>query len=417
MELLTATSFRFHQVQMGRTLLQTAALLVALITITVKCHADPTARLIEVSDDTATYRGRVVARNGKECIMMDQFGVLVEVPVSRVQSFKVVDDTFRAAPTSEFRKVLLAEFHSGYEIQLSSHFVVVGKKGRAKAYAALFEEIYRQVNSFYRIRGMETSDPEVPLVAIVFGTQAEFKEYSIKDEIPWSRELRGYYSLKTNRAAMFEDSDPPDSEVPTAMRSDAHSVLSGREKGMASLLAAPDYENLAALLKNVPGETASTIIHETTHQVGYNIGVHSRLGETPTWVIEGLATVLEAPGMRTRGKSSVNEKVNTDLQAWFNADYASRRQFGDLAQMISADDMFRNNVLDAYSNAWAVTYFLTDNPVRARAFMHYLKLLSERDPLRPYTAEERLKDFQSVFGDISRLEVDFLRAMERLDSQ
>jgi hypothetical protein len=82
--------------------------------------------------------------------------------------------------------------------------------------------------------------------------------------------------------------------------------------------------------------------------------------------------------------------------------------------MIATEDMFRNQALDAYSSAWALTYFLTENPARARQFVLYLKMLSERDPLNAYPPEDRLKDFQSVFGDISRLEVDFLRSLERL---
>ena len=76
--------------------------------------------------------------------------------------------------------------------------------------------------------------------------------------------------------------------------------------------------------------------------------------------------------------------------------------------------LFRSQVLDAYSAAWGITWFLTENPARARMFAKYLRTVSERNPVEPYTPEDRLKDFQFVFGDISRLEVDYVRAMDRL---
>ncbi|MCP4507358.1 MAG: hypothetical protein GY826_13325, partial [Fuerstiella sp.] len=44
----------------------------------------------------------------------------------------------------------------------------------------------------------------------------------------------------------------------------------------------------------------------------------------------------------------------------------------------------------------------------------YLQILGNRDPLQPYTSKDRLADFQKAFGDVSRLEVEFIRYMDRL---
>jgi len=375
--------------------------------------AEPKPRLIEMKDGESTYVGKVVARNNDQCFLIDRFGAMIHLPLSQVQSFKVVGESFRSSSTGEFRQALLQEFRTGYEIQNSSHYIVVGRKGRVKAYASLFEEIYRQVESFYSLRGFETTAPDVMLVAIVFRTQEEFKEYCGKDQVLWSDELRGYYSLKTNRVALYEESDAGGSLTSTSLRSRSKEQ-SAMKSATAASVKKPD-SPFSVMLANVAGATANTIVHETTHQVGYNIGIHSRLGETPLWVIEGLATVLEAPGVRTRGKSSTDQKINSERLNWFSDEYQSRRQPGDLAKMIAADDMFRNQALDAYSNAWAFTWFLTESPARARMFVAYLHTLSTRDPLKVYSPEDRLKDFQSVFGDIARMEVEYLRAMDRLD--
>ena len=396
-----------------------AAILSILVTGEVTC-AESKSRLIEVKDEFQTYAGKIIAKDSERCFLMDKFGVLTTHHISRLTSFRIVGDSFHRVSPSEFRKQLLTEFQSGYDIHLSTHYVVVGKKGRAKAYATLLEEIYRQVDSFYSIRGFKTADPEFTMVAIVFNTVDEFKEYCGRDQMLWSEDLRGYYSLKSNRVVLYDS--PTKLNVGTELSMDGKTSAALRSKNAITAdelaLESPttDQATLATMLNSVVGETADTIVHETTHQVGYNIGIHSRIGETPTWVIEGLATVLEAPGIRVRGSSDAADKINTDRLNWFNTEYESRRQPGDLARMVAGDEIFRNQALDAYSSAWAFTYFMTENPARARSYVRYLRVLGERDPLQHYTAEERLKDFQSAFGDVSKIEMDFLRSIDRLEN-
>jgi hypothetical protein len=129
--------------------------------------------------------------------------------------------------------------------------------------------------------------------------------------------------------------------------------------------------------------------------------------------VEGLATVLEPPGIRSRGKAG-KDKINAERLSWFQEDYSQRRKPGDLAKVIASDDFFGSQSLDAYSLAWSLTYFLTDNPARAGKFAKYLKKVADRNPLHVYSAKERLADFQEIFGDISRVEVDLLRATDRI---
>lgn len=392
-----------------------AAVILATIFLPAASSAGTKARLVEVRDDVRTYVGKVVAKNQDTCYLMDQFGVMSHLPVSRLESFRVVADRFRPSSIGEVRLELQSEFRSGYEIRNSAHYIVVGKKGQASAYASLFEEIFRQVESFYTIRGFETSAPEVVMIAIVFGTQGEFKKYCEEDQVLWSKDLRGYYSQKTNRVALYDVPDPLSGvTAATAAHGSTEYGLNSADHSSTTWRGSAGLD-LVALQNSVKGETASTIVHETTHQVGYNIGIHSRIGQTPTWVVEGLATVLEAPGVRIRGKSAGGSRINAERLDWFTGEYESRRKPGDLAKLIASDDMFHNQTLDAYSASWAFSYFMTENPARAGLFARYLRKLSERDPLTEYSPEDRLKDFQSVFGDIARLEIDFLRATDHLE--
>lgn len=415
------TFLRFSVSDRYRILLRFAAVIITAMVAGNVSLAESQARLIEVKDEYQTYTGKIVAKDAERCFLMDEFGVLTSHHISRLTSFRVIGDSFHRVSAAQYRKQLLTEFRSGYDIHASAHYVVVGKKGKAKAYATLFEEIYRQVDSFYSVRGFETSAPEFTMVAIVLNTVDEFKEYCGRDQMLWSEDLRGYYSLKSNRVVLYDSpaklnasTDPSEEDQRTSLAKEVDAMGSEVLTLQSSFT---DHKTLAAMLNGVAGETADTIVHETTHQVGYNIGIHSRIGETPMWVIEGLATVLEAPGIRMRGSSKAADKINTDRLNWFNTEYESRRKPGDLARMVAADELFRNQALDAYSSAWAFTYFMTENPARARSYARYLRILGERDPLQHYTAEERLKDFQSAFGDVSKVEIDFFRSIDRLENR
>lgn len=381
-------------------------------------HAGSGPRMITVSDANQTYTGMIVAKSAGDCFIVDRFGCQAQLPIANLKSFSVVAENFRPASQAEFRRMLEAELGTEYEYTTSKHYVVCGTRGHSRSYAALFEEIFHQVDSFYSLRGFRTSSPDTPLVALVLKDQAAFRKYCEGDQMTWTEGLRGYYSLRTNRVVMYDQANLFQS---VQFMPQADQLLAGTTFQTADTtdVSALTTDSVLLRLKNaaaasaVAGDTADTIIHETTHQVGFNIGIHSRTGGTPSWVLEGMATVLEASGMRSPG-TSVAAKLNPERLEWFKANYSARRQPGDLAKLIASDDMFRQQTLDAYSAAWGITWFLTENPARGRQFSKYLKSLRERDPLQTYTAEERLKDFQKVFGDISRLEVDYVRAIEGL---
>ena len=419
---------RVHTGTVPRLVLNTAcmgiALLAAVINVAV---AGNEPRMIEVSDDIQTYRGMIVAKSDQECFIVDRFGRQARLPIANLKSFSVVAESFRPASQSEFRRQLEAELGREYEIATSKHYVVAGIRGHGRSYAALFEEIFNQVDAFYSLRGFRTSAPVTPLVALVLKDQPAFKKYCEGDQMAWTEGLRGYYSLKSNRVVMYDLPElfqavrlAPEADLQTREKTDIANASSSDSSRSSDNLENPVRSSLTRLqavgsASAVGGETADTIVHETTHQVGFNIGIHSRIGGTPLWVLEGMATVLESPGMRTRSGAGADlEKANAERLEWFRKNYSERRQPGDLAKLIASDEMFGSQTLDAYSAAWGITWFLTENPARARLFSKYLKTISEHDPLQQYTADQRLKDFQTTFGDIARLEVDYVRAMDRL---
>lgn len=372
-------------------------------------HAD---RLVQIHDQKTQHEGKVVSLSQSECSLIDRQGRLKRLPVAGIKSVKQLAPRFQPLPDSTFRAKLQEEFPSGYEIAGSTHYFVCAPTGRAKQYVQLFESIYRDVEQFYRVRGFAVAEPEFPLVAVVFRSQQEFARYALKEKVPVSGGLLGYYSLLSNRVALFDsqglvqnDSAPNPNRILTGL---------GHLTAKASVSNGIDQKTLA-FASAIAGETTNTVVHETIHQVGYNIGIHSRVGGAPTWVVEGLATALEPSGMRKRtGRNLVADRMNSERSNWFREVFRERRPMGFLAGIVASDSNFHRNLLHSYSESWAFTFFLLENGTRRQDLVDYLQLLSKRDPTKPYTPKQRLAEFEKAFGDISRLEVEFIRYMDRM---
>lgn len=350
-------------------------------------------RLLRIHSPTEVYTGKIVSLSKARCTLMDRQGRLIDLDVSKLKRMECLADRYKPASVATFRSELTEEFGRRYEVSGTTHYLVCAPRGHAERYAAFFEHIYRDVEEFYRVRGFRIVKPDVPLVAVVFGTQNEFFRYCVRDKVPPRAGLMGYYSLVSNRVALFDADD--------SFRFAAAETRSGNSALVG--------------LSGITGQTASTMVHETIHQVGYNIGIHKRLGETPLWMVEGMATVLEPSGMRDRrNRQASSQRVNPERSDWFRNRYRPQRPAGSLAELIATDSLFQRQTLSAYSEAWALTFFLLENPSRRRQLATYLRKLSERDVTENYPAKHRLADFQSVFGDIARVEIEFLRYMDRL---
>ncbi len=365
----------------------------SLILLTAVQTLSGAERLIRISDGDSEYTGKLVALDESQCTLMDRQGRLIELDVPRLTGMERLAERFKPASISTFRSGLSEEFGRKYEVTGTTHYLVCAPRGHAARYAVLFEQIYRDVEQFYRVRGFRVTKPDVPLVAIVFTSRTDFVGYCTRDHVATSPGLQGYYSLVSNRVALFDAGGS------------FNSAVDDRKTASSSIHA----------FSGIPGRTANTIVHETIHQVGYNIGIHTRMGETPLWIVEGMATVLEPSQMRNRRNNQTSgDRVNLERCDWFRNNYRPKRSAGSLAKLVASDSLFQRQTLSAYSEAWALTFFLLENPARRKNLAAYLQKLTQRDVTKCYEAKERLSDFESVFGDIARLEVEFLRYMDRL---
>jgi hypothetical protein len=368
-------------------------------------------KLVELTEDGRVYEGKIVAHSSDEIWLMQRDGQLRRLKVPSVSKFRKISDRFEPYTAAELRDLLRREFR-GMEVVGTGNYLVVGPAKSVRGYAQIFEDQYRAFRNYFSVRNFDLYDPEFPLVAIVFPDQTAFAKSAKSDGFRVTPGLKGYYIPSTNRVSLFQ-------EQPAAT-----TRLDPRD-GIFSLNAdQPDLApHLPALLggqddlpwASTEGSLESTMIHEATHQVAFNTGIHNRLGvANPRWLVEGLATAFEAPGMRSTSlQHTPGAKLNQNRLVQFREFLKQRRRPKTLETFIATGNLSDENILDGYAQSWALTYFLIET--RHRDYARYLKLIAARHTLGEYTDADRLVDFRSAFGnDLVLLEAKFLRYLEEV---
>ena len=327
-------------------------------------------------------------------------GLLLERPDERlelVQPGDILSRTPVARPEVESPRDLgrriLGELPPGFDLLVTKHYCICFDTSRAYAQwcAALFERLHDAFANFWRQAGIEMSPPPRPLLVVIFADRQRYEAFAARDLGAAADRVVGYYNLMTNRVTTFDLTGSAGLPRPAGQAA----ARAGLE-----ILGSPEASGMVA-----------TLVHEATHQMAFNGGLHQRLAPVPLWLSEGVATYFETPDLASdRGWKGIGN-VNTSRLERFLANHRA----GTLEQIVLGDEPFRrpDEALDAYSRAWALTFFLTQT--RKAAFVGYLRTISRKEPLADDSEEERLRDFKTAFGaSPADLEEPLLRYMTRL---
>ena len=342
-----------------------------------------------------TVEGLIAGHDDHAVHLIGADGALSSVPIGAVRDFRKTGSRLRADNAVKVKARLIKEFGRDYEVVTSARYVVVAPHGRAKGYLATLDGVARGFVSHFAKRRIPLTDPAFPLVAIVFASEDEFAAYAREDGLPSVASVAGYYLRTSNRVAAYE---------PPSLTARSGRPFRGGPFGDFRP-AGPDASGA--------GELRETLVHEATHQLAFNTGLHSRVGNDPKWVIEGLATLMEPDAVRGRSLGTAGERVNAGRLR-----YAQRQGLGEwstatVASLVSSDGLFQTDAAGAYSLAWSLSFYL--NEQRPADYARYLARLKARDPLKPYSADQRLTDFRLAFGnDLARFDAAFRRFMAGL---
>lgn len=360
---------------------------VVMVVLVVTAPAAEMHPHVELTTGKTSVSGKALITTTEETVLVSPDGRIQIVDNRTVTKKRTVSPQFRPWSHSLIRTAALKELGPDFASAATRRYVVLAKdSSTAGRYAALFEDTYKTVYQYFSVRGVSLTEPEFPMVAIVFSNHGDFARYAAKDKVRASRTLMGYYHALSNRVALFEGAPGADG-----------TAASGNERFQWN---------------SVDGQVKDTIVHEATHQVAFNTGLHNRLGANPKWAVEGLATVFETAAARNTS-STTSRRINVERFLWFGNFSKERRKPKSLQTFLASDRAFETNPLDAYSEAWAFSFFLIET--RPRQYVQYLKKVAQRDAFHTATPDERLADFQSVFGkETALLESQFLRFVGEL---
>lgn len=295
------------------------------------------------------------------------------------------DKKFEAMSQKELaRKILdekLARF-SNVKADRSKHYIYLYNTTEAfkKATRDILESMFNGVKAYAKNMGVETYNPRVPLVVIMFRTQAEFQAFR---EMP--RGVVAYYDMVSNHIVLCEESP----------------LINIR----------PDLAQ---------GQLLSTIAHEGAHQILHNIGVQNRLSMWPMWLSEGIAEFF-APtsfGKRNRwkGAGDVNNLRMFELESFLQTRFIEGVDGKTVRETVTAPRLDSTG----YAAAWSIVHFLAKK--KRRQFNDYVAQMSQLQPMRGMVARpndpvvENLEHFQSFFGeDLEKNEQDMIKYLTGLN--
>ena len=367
----------------------------AIFVVAVACSSAQAMDHVTLRRDGRTLYvdGRIVLTAQDDGLLfLARDGVLWRILPTELVKRTPDDAPFRAYPPEQMTKNVLADLPTGFAVYQTKHYMIFYDTSRAYAQwcGLLFERLYTAFRNAWSRQGFEMGEPEFHLVAIVFSDKASYAKYAQKDLGNAADSIFGYYDMESNRMVMYDLAG-------VAVNRPGRSVGPSQFK---QFLASP----------NAPG-TVSTIVHEATHQIAFNSGLHQRLSDCPKWFSEGIAMYCETPDLgRGNGWAGIGV-VNRPRLAQFRQ-YLQQRPADSLKTLISSDRRLvdEKQVIDAYSESWALTYYLIHK--HPKQYIAYLKVLSRKGPLEYDEKTTRIAEFEKQFGPLHKLDADFLNYVQ-----
>ena len=350
--------------------------LLAIAGATGTAERTPFPGMISLRIGGQMVEGQPIAWDAKEVHLLGRDGRLWGFSPNEASDWQKTSRRFTPMSISDLRADLLRELGRDFEVTTTTHYVVAHARGQRDRWAERFEGLYREFVTYFGKRGFKVREPEFPLVGIVLRDAEDFRRYTASLGMPAMPGLLGFYSLTSNRILVY-DIEP-----------------TGANEAWC--------------------ETAATILHEATHQAAFNTGIHSRYTPPPLWVVEGLATLFEAPGVyNAENHRTQADRINLGRLKDFRQFVAPQHKTALIRSLLADDRLFQTHPGIAYAEAWALTFYLIET--QSSKYARYVALTAQRPPFCDYTSAERTADFTSVFGDNwPMLEAQFLRFMAGL---
>lgn len=347
--------------------------------------------------NTKSVDGRVLVRASDGLLVEDPARRLWTITLSQLDEETVTDRPFALFDSEKLGSRLVEEgqaagIEADFHVHTTDNYVIVASTPEAYSEwtSQLLERMQIAFQSYWKNRRFELTPLASPMPVLILSSQSEFAKMAEFDRTPASANGQGYYLVTANRVVLFDL---------TAQDGDS---------------AATTIAEVQRRAQRIPASVA-TVVHEATHQIAFNRGMHRRYADNPVWLTEGMAMYFEAPDLNSRRGWSGIGKVNATRLYRFREFLQAKREPDSIDTLVRDNSRFgdADSAIDAYSEAWALTYFLIKT--RIRDYSQYLQLISQKQPLHWGKPAEHVAEFQSVFGsDLAALNREFLSFTSRL---
>lgn len=303
----------------------------------------------------------------------------------------LADQTFAPLTAEELGGALQRELGNGFGMVIAEPYVICTNTNRAYAEwcGGLLNRLRTSFANFWKKDDLPFEEPEFPLPVLIFATRKQFAEYAVRTADTATAVSFGFYSVPFNRMAVFDLMEGAQGQPPRSVDEVNRRVQSS--------------------LSNV-----ANVVHEGTHQVAYNCGLHTRFADNPLWLTEGMALFFEVPDLRSRTGWATMGRVNPGHAQQFARFVKAGRPADSLPTLIRTDERFLSaeTAANAYAEAWGLTYFLIKR--KRDEYAAYLRHIAGKTMLEFLDGDQRQAEFEQFFGDDwEALDKELLSALRR----
>ncbi len=247
-------------------------------------------------------------------------------------------------------------------IRETEHYVAVGDAPEDFQAGALHvcEGLAKTLQKFLLTKGIEIPLPASRMAVVVLLDRASYNAFKGEDA---DGAEGGHYDLDSNRLVIFQTDQP---RVNTF-----------------------------------------TLVHEATHQLTYNTGLLSRLGDVPVAVSEGLATFGEV----WRKDRPTLARPNMLRLAVLRNPGKGRLKWIPLERLLTDDGLFEDEATEqlAYAESCLWIYDLLQTREGAKQLSAYLAAIKGRTD-----GTRRVEDAEAAFGNLGRLDSSLKTAARKI---
>jgi hypothetical protein len=281
----------------------------------------------------------------------------------------------------------------------------------------LLEKVYESYFLAFAFDGLFLRPPTDLLEVVLFSEHKDFLMMERRLKVGPLRQVAGFY-LPEDNIAIFYDSGTTPQFMQLQRLSDELQVIKEamkrtRQPGGGEVIRMAATIQLMVDIQR-ESEDVSTVSHEAVHQLAANTDLLPRGVPFVRWVHEGLASFFESSKMAKWSGVGVVDQDRIGYYRLLEGDPAR----GSLEFIVSdlgfVVEGVLGNQLPAYGQAWGLTHFLFHK--RFDQLMRYYREI--RSTPSDATLQEKgkylLDTFDEVFGDRTKLELEWRRYMRTL---